>query len=85
MARITKVAEEKLIALAQDNPVFAPGPKNYFKMGGLLGIWENDLPQALSEALHKKSAKDERAALGEQRGGRTRAQKVISAVIGIPK
>jgi malonate decarboxylase gamma subunit len=85
MARITKVPEEKLTALAQDNPVFAPGPQNYFKMGGLLGIWEDNLPQALSEALKQKSSTDERAALGEQRSGRNRAKKVIEAVIGISK
>ncbi len=85
MARITKVTEERLTALAQDNPVFAPGPKNYLKMGGLLGIWENDLPRALLDALKNKSSQDGRAALGAQRGGRTRAQKVIEAVIGASK
>jgi malonate decarboxylase gamma subunit len=39
MARITKVPEERLTELARDNPVFAPGPENYLRMGGLHGIW----------------------------------------------
>jgi malonate decarboxylase gamma subunit len=35
MARITKVPLERLTELAKDNPVFAPGPDNYLRMGGI--------------------------------------------------
>jgi malonate decarboxylase gamma subunit len=41
MARITKVPEPLLQALAQENPVFAPGAENYWKMGGVAAIWEH--------------------------------------------
>ena len=40
MARITKVPEELLTELAKSNPVFAPGPENYLRMGGLSAIWD---------------------------------------------
>ena len=39
MARITKVPEERLTELARDNPVFAPGAENYWRMGGIAEIW----------------------------------------------
>jgi malonate decarboxylase gamma subunit len=43
MARITKVPEERLVELAASNPVFAPGPENYLRMGGIQEIWSGDL------------------------------------------
>src|SRR4051794_15121871 len=47
MARITKVPEERLTELAKDNPVFAPGARNYLRMGGLQAIWESELEARL--------------------------------------
>ncbi|RZT09909.1 malonate decarboxylase gamma subunit [Duganella sp. CF402] len=81
MARITKVAEELLTELAQSNPVFAPGPENYLRMGGLESIWNGDLAAHLRAALAQPSAGDQRSALGLQRGGRKLAQPVIDAVV----
>ncbi|HEX9172228.1 MAG TPA: biotin-independent malonate decarboxylase subunit gamma [Telluria sp.] len=81
MARITKVPEERLIELAASNPVFAPGPENYLRMGGLHAIWEGDLNAALEQALGASSSGDVRAVLGQARGGRRLAQPVIEAVI----
>ncbi len=81
MARITKVAEERLTELAKSNPVFAPGPENYERMGGLQGIWRGDLAQQLKEALGASNAGDVRAALGQARGGRMLAQRVIAAIV----
>ena len=81
MARITKVAEERLTELAKSNPVFAPGPENYERMGGLQQIWRGDLAQHLIDALGAAAAGDVRAALGQARGGRLLAQRVIDAVV----
>ena len=80
MARITKVPEERLTELAKDNPVFAPGPENYLRMGGLHGIWEHDLAGELARALAQCGMEDERMALGHARGGRMLAQPVAQAV-----
>ena len=80
MARITKVPEERLTELAKDNPVFAPGPENYLRMGGLHGIWERDLAAELARALADSAADDRRMALGRERGGRLLAQPVAEAV-----
>ena len=81
MARITKVPEEVLTELAKANPVFAPGPENYLRMGGLESIWEGDLAAHLQTALARQSTGDQRSALGLQRGGRRLAQPVIDAVL----
>jgi malonate decarboxylase gamma subunit len=81
MARITKVPEEQLTELAQSNPVFAPGPENYLRMGGLESIWHGDLAAHLRTALAQPVAGDQRSALGLQRGGRRLAQPVIDAVL----
>jgi malonate decarboxylase gamma subunit len=80
MARITKVPEERLTELARDNPVFAPGPENYLRMGGLHGIWERDLAGELARAIEDSPAQDERMTLGRERGGRLMAQAVADAV-----
>lgn len=81
MARITKVPEELLTELAQSNPVFAPGPENYLRMGGLQAIWEGDLASQLRTALAEPANGDQRSALGLERGGRRLAQPVIEAVM----
>ncbi|MFZ6687833.1 biotin-independent malonate decarboxylase subunit gamma [Undibacterium sp. SXout11W] len=81
MARITKVSEEKLNELAIDNPVFAPGPLNYERMGGIQAIWEHDLAAQLAAAFANADASDQRIATGATRGGRWMAQKVVHAVL----
>jgi malonate decarboxylase gamma subunit len=81
MARITKVPEERLTELAASNPVFAPGPENYLRMGGVQEIWSDELAARLEEALQLELAGDERASLGFARGGRKLAQPVIAAVV----
>lgn len=84
MARITKVPEQRLAELARDNPVFAPGPENYLRMGGLHGIWDGDAPDDLAgqlvRALGEADPEDRRMALGRERGGRLLAQPVAEAV-----
>ena len=81
MARITKVPEQRLIELAKSNPVFAPGPENYLRMGGLQAIWDGDLAAHLAQALADKHNSDQRSALGFARGGRQLAQPVIDAIL----
>ena len=80
MARITKVPLERLEELAQDNPVFAPGAENYWRMGGVAGIWRGDLAASLEQALAQADPVDRRAELGLQRGGRKLARPVQTAV-----
>ena len=81
MARITKVPEERLIELAGHSPVFAPGPENYLKMGGIEAIWEGDLAAHLAQALAQANPSDRRSATGQARDGRRLAQTVIEAVL----
>ncbi|NMM37681.1 MAG: biotin-independent malonate decarboxylase subunit gamma [Glaciimonas sp.] len=81
MARITKVPEDRLTELAKDNPVFAPGPDNYLRMGGIEAIWDGDLATQLPEALAEANTVDRRAELGLARGGRKLAQRVVEAVV----
>ncbi len=81
MARITKVPLERLTELAKDNPVFAPGPANYWRMGGLTAIWEGDLAQQLAQAIADADPLDRRTALGAARGGRKMAQIVVQSVL----
>ncbi|WP_348698694.1 biotin-independent malonate decarboxylase subunit gamma [Duganella fentianensis] len=81
MARITKVPEERLLELAQSNPVFAPGPENYQRMGGLGAIWQGNLAAHLRAALAQPVSGDIRSGLGLERGGRRYAQPVINAVL----
>ena len=64
MARITKVPEQKLIELAKENPVFAPGPKNYFRMGGIEAIWDSNFSAQLTAALASTNSSDQRTSLG---------------------
>jgi malonate decarboxylase gamma subunit len=81
MARITKVPEERLVELAASNPVFAPGPENYLRMGGVQEIWRGDLAAQLAQALAAAPAGDLRSQLGLERGGRKLAQRVIDAIL----
>jgi malonate decarboxylase gamma subunit len=81
MARITKVPESQLTELAKHNPVFAPGPENYLRMGGLTAIWHSDLAVNLQRALAQTDPIDRRSELGFSRGGRTSAQPVIDTIL----
>jgi malonate decarboxylase gamma subunit len=81
MARITKVPEERLVELAASSPVFAPGPENYERMGGVQAIWRGDLAAAFEQALASASPVDGRSTLGLERGGRKLAGRIIDAII----
>ena len=81
MARVTKIAEERLTELSKANPVFAPGVENYVAMGGVRSLWQGDLPACLREALAASPVTDERAADGAARGGRKLAASVVQQVL----
>lgn len=81
MARITKLAPERLEALSRSNPVFAPGVANYVAMGGVRALWDGDLAAALRLALVDTPTDDQRAADGAARGGRQLAHGVVQRVL----
>lgn len=80
MARVTKQPLEKLQALSQSSPVFAPGVENYVAMGAVQSVWHGDLAQALLGALRTPANGDRRAQRGAERGGRTLAARVAAQV-----
>jgi malonate decarboxylase gamma subunit len=65
--------------------VFAPGAKNYLKMGGLDALWEGDLSacltNALADVLAHVDATDHRRKRGYERGGRLLADSVVQQVL----
>jgi malonate decarboxylase gamma subunit len=81
MARVTKLPEDRLTALSQSNPVFAPGVGNYVAMGGVRALWDVDLQNALRDALAHTPTQDTRAADGARRGGRLLAAAVAQRVL----
>lgn len=80
MARVTKQPLEKMQALSQASPVFAPGVANYVAMGAVESLWEGDLARVLLDALAAPVHGDERSVRGAERGGRTLARDVADAV-----
>jgi len=72
MSRVTKISVERLEELAQDSPVFAPGAGNFWRMGGIHEIWQeqDNWPERLLAALGPAKTSDQRAAIGLERGGR---------------
>lgn len=85
MARVTKIAYERLVELAGNSPIFAPGPENYLRMGAIQAIWEAPsaalLEAALSELSDAAAPDDQRMSIGLQRGGRRLAANVAAAVL----
>lgn len=82
MSRVTKIPLERLEALAQQSPVFAPGAENYWRMGGVHEIWSDSdaWPERLAAAIAGHDASDTRAQLGLERDGRKLAREVASLV-----
>jgi malonate decarboxylase gamma subunit len=81
MARVTKISEERLTTLSEDNPVFAPGVQNYVAMGGVRQLWRGDLAQCLRDALALSATTDTRAQDGAERGGGRMAAQVTARVL----
>ncbi|MEI6206583.1 MAG: biotin-independent malonate decarboxylase subunit gamma [Desulfuromonadales bacterium] len=93
IARITKLDIEWLQELAKNNPVFAPGPDFFHKLGGVEELINSNEEMRgrvivhLAEIRAKKMAgRDEelgpwgRGALGAERGGRVARSRVIKVM-----
>lgn len=84
MARVTKIAHERLVELAASSPIFAPGAESYRRMGGIEAIWPAPsaalLEAALTAARQSASANDQRMASGLTREGRQLAAGIAQAV-----
>ncbi len=78
MARVTRLPEERLRALAASSPVFAPGAINYVRMGAIDALWDGDLALCLAAALRDAPTRDTRRELGQTRGGRLLAAPVAA-------
>lgn len=81
MARITRIAEERLRTLSADSPVFAPGAINYVRMGAVDSLWQGDLCACLLDMLGRADAVDRRSERGFERGGRSLARLVAQRVL----
>lgn len=84
MARVTKIAHERLVELAASSPIFAPGAESYVRMGGIEAIWPAAsaelLEQALRAAVQTTPVSDQRMGCGLSRGGRQLAAGVAKMV-----
>jgi malonate decarboxylase gamma subunit len=81
ISRVTKMPLEKLESLAKTVSVFAPGCENFFKMGGVYEIWNDDFSGRLQRLLKTDISQDLRAQIGRERGGRASAQDVIDEIL----
>lgn len=83
MARVTKIAHERLLELAADSPIFAPGAESYVRMGAIEAIWPVPSASLLEEALAAERAapaSDQRQSSGLERGGRQLAAGITKTV-----
>jgi len=84
MARVTKIAHERLIELAAGSPIFAPGAENYVRMGGIEAIWPGPsaalLEQVLTSATRSGPPSDQRMENALLRGGRNLASGITQTV-----
>ncbi len=83
MSKVTKIPYDKLVVLAEESPVFAPGAENYWRMGAVDVLWsiEDDWSSCLESAIALAKADDGRARLGQERGGRTLAAPISELVV----
>ncbi len=82
MSRITRIYYTRLTELAKHSPVFAPGPENYWRMGGIHEMWslDDNWEECLLKQLHGPNI-DQRPELGLERQGRELASSVAQRVI----
>jgi malonate decarboxylase gamma subunit len=80
MSRITRIPLERLNQLSKTNAILGPGALNFERIGGINGIWSNDVQAELRKALAKPDVEDSRREEGVERGGRVFAMKIARAV-----
>lgn len=83
MARVTKLSIEVLKEKAKATPVFAPGLENLAQTGAIAETWNPELPLAdqLAKLLARPRNGDDRAALGNERGGRLKARGIADEIV----
>ncbi|QIN36491.1 biotin-independent malonate decarboxylase subunit gamma [Legionella longbeachae] len=85
ISKVTKIELEQLKELSKTFPVFAPGVQNFYQLGGLHEIVApSELAEKISLAIQKKNIEDDRALLGNMRGGRKLAFSIINQVASHP-
>ena len=83
MSRITTIPLDRLEALSRTSPILGPGPAHYGRLGAVEAVWSGDLAGgnlagSLVAALERPPREgDRRIALGDERGGRTAAARVM--------
>jgi malonate decarboxylase gamma subunit len=82
MARITRIPEARLRALAQTSPLLDSVADAFLRLGAIERIWDGDLAQRLRAELARDARGDTRARLGHDRGGRLLAQSVMARAAG---
>ncbi len=82
MAKVTKIDEAILEEISKTSPVFAPGVENFKKLGGLHKVLSLDkVSSELLQTIKEDELKhDNRAALGKEYGGRTKAYDIITRI-----
>ena len=85
MAKVTKIDIEILRRISETSPVFAPGVENFKKLGGIHDVLAlNEIAQHLLAVTQAKDISDDnRAELGKQYGGRTKAYDLIQTIKGL--
>lgn len=82
IAKVTKIPLTQLEELSKTLAVFAPGVDNFYKLGGLHEIVPvAELSKKISQAIQKHDIEDNRALLGQERGGRILAHSIINKAI----
>lgn len=84
MSKVTKIPYDRLVVLAEESPVFAPGAENFWRMGAVHELWsaEDDWNSCLASAVFHAGSEDGRALLGLERGGRMLAAAITGLVAG---
>jgi malonate decarboxylase gamma subunit len=80
MSRITRIPLDRLKELSKTNAILGPGAANFERVGGIMGIWSDDVRLEFRKALAQPDEEDVRREVGEKRGGRVFAAKVARAV-----
>jgi malonate decarboxylase gamma subunit len=83
MAAVTKIPEETLEALSKTMPALEFGVDAFTTLGGAVAVWSatDDLAPLRAAAIADAATNDDRALLGKERGGRTRAYDVQQKVL----
>ncbi|HYD61558.1 MAG TPA: biotin-independent malonate decarboxylase subunit gamma [Noviherbaspirillum sp.] len=86
ISRVTKIPHERLVELSATSPVFSPGIENYFRTGGIDGVWEEASAERMVDALaiadEVRLAGDMRMTYGQRRQGRRLAGGIAAKVLG---